>query len=729
LPVVFDESDVQRLCGPTDYGRADALQRGGHVQAPSLTDGITLRGRVRGTWRRVDEVSVTVASGRLAPRCTCGAETGLCRHAGALLLHWLRDRAAFDAPQPGRYVPLAAMHQVLGEVHAITPTDELAGLLDVDTAPRLRAIARRRGVALTARTKEEVVQQLAVALAEPASVDAALAALSPAEQLALDVAHVASGFRVASEAQIATAYRAVAPAAAAPPTEALYERGLLALAMRGTGGGSNGYVVPLAVAARLPALTTLAPTEATLAAGEETSQTAAGPGIGEAFLLVARGLGTRAVALRDQEGAQPFGLARPWEAHEVAAAERSTQAAHNIYGIAEVRLRPGPLPLSSADRTALARQVGLSSRALVFALDLLALLSILEASDRLGVRAARLEALLDRPPAARLATIVAAWLARSEWSDVAGTVGQRGALEVRARTYYYSGAHLPLPPVGNLRSALAILVGRLPTGRWYDPASLVAGLRPFQQAIGLAPPPPEGQQGVWFIRRDRPRERLDPTTPDGWRAIVAPLVTALLSGPLVWLGLVDVVSRDNQLVAFRPRAAARVLARGTLPADALAADAALAVDADLTVHVPPGADLAVHSLLGRTGEVVQASGPGLAYRLTATGVRDAFDGGWTGPDLLAWLAERAAGPLPAAARQRLEGWWAHYGTLRLYDEITLIELGDDLLLRELQATTSLDKALLYTFSPRVIAVDPAAADALVAELTRQGHTPRVVESG
>jgi hypothetical protein len=145
--------------------------------------------------------------------------------------------------------------------------------------------------------------------------------------------------------------------------------------------------------------------------------------------------------------------------------------------------------------------------------------------------------------------------------------------------------------------------------------------------------------------------------------------------------------------------------------------------------VPPGADLAVHGLLSRAGEVVEASGRGLAYRLTAAGVRDAFDDGWTGPDLLAWLAERADGPLPAAARQTLEGWWAHYGTLRLYDEVTLIELGDDLLLRELQATTSLDRALLYTFSPRVIAVDPAAADGLVAELTRQGHTPRVVESG
>jgi hypothetical protein len=164
-----------------------------------------------------------------------------------------------------------------------------------------------------------------------------------------------------------------------------------------------------------------------------------------------------------------------------------------------------------------------------------------------------------------------------------------------------------------------------------------------------------------------------------------------------------------------------------LPADALAADVALTVEADLTVRVPSGADLSVHGLLRRAGELVDTSGRGLAYGLTAASVRDAFDGGLTGPDLLAWLAAHADGPLPAVARRTLEGWWARYGTLRLYDEVTLLELGDDLLVRELQATTSLDKSLLCTFSPRVVAVDPAAADALVAELTRLGHTPRVVE--
>jgi len=59
--------------------------------------------------------------------------------------------------------------------------------------------------------------------------------------------------------------------------------------------------------------------------------------------------------------------------------------------------------------------------------------------------------------------------------------------------------------------------------------------------------------------------------------------------------------------------------------------------------------------------------------------------------------------------------------------VTLIELGDDLLLRELLAASSLREAVLHTFSPRLVAIDSARVDELVEELTRLGYTPRMVD--
>jgi hypothetical protein len=78
-------------------------------------------------------------------------------------------------------------------------------------------------------------------------------------------------------------------------------------------------------------------------------------------------------------------------------------------------------------------------------------------------------------------------------------------------------------------------------------------------------------------------------------------------------------------------------------------------------------------------------------------------------------------------RNVLEGWWTGYGNVRLYDDLTLLDLGDDILLRELRATTSLEDAMVDTFTPRLVAVDGARVEALIAELRSLGHTPRVVE--
>ncbi len=103
--------------------------------------------------------------------------------------------------------------------------------------------------------------------------------------------------------------------------------------------------------------------------------------------------------------------------------------------------------------------------------------------------------------------------------------------------------------------------------------------------------------------------------------------------------------------------------------------------------------------------------------------------GITGPEILTFLTDRSAQPLPTAVSATIEQWWLGYSSVHLYDDVTLVELGDDYLLAELLASTSLGDALIHTFSPRLIAVAPAAVDSLVGQLTRLGHAPRVVEAG
>jgi len=131
-----------------------------------------------------------------------------------------------------------------------------------------------------------------------------------------------------------------------------------------------------------------------------------------------------------------------------------------------------------------------------------------------------------------------------------------------------------------------------------------------------------------------------------------------------------------------------------------------------------------------SGELVGGSAEGLRYMLTAERVQAAFDDELAGPELLRFLEERSSKRVPRRVRSKIERWWASYGSVRLYDELSLVELSQEILPAEvLAAVPALRKHLVYAISARLLAVEPTAAEAVVAELVRLGYAPRIVEGG
>ena len=66
-----------------------------------------------------------------------------------------------------------------------------------------------------------------------------------------------------------------------------------------------------------------------------------------------------------------------------------------------------------------------------------------------------------------------------------------------------------------------------------------------------------------------------------------------------------------------------------------------------------------------------------------------------------------------------------YGRVRVYDALTVLELADDLALRELSANTSLAKHIVYQLSPRAVVLKEGAVEQLIEEMQERGYTPRV----
>jgi hypothetical protein len=331
----------------------------------------------------------------------------------------------------------------------------------------------------------------------------------------------------------------------------------------------------------------------------------------------------------------------------------------------------------------------------------------------------------------------AVWLELGDAVEL-GNVVHDTALELHYRHAYYGMSPArPAPCAACVRRMLVQLVGQLALRQ--DGESLYSFDRLLTFLWGLAPDLLGRQVGQgnrtnwWFEEPGWSRKRLQLGARKDWERVWRPLVEAILSGPMKWLGLIDIVEGDHRPSAFRIRAVASILAGREPIVDEAGVAAPLTVSLERepglpVVVVPAGtADVDVYTWLARLGELTGASIEGLRYRLTPERVQMAFDDGLTGPALTQFLDERVDGSLPEDVQTVIERWWQGYGRVRLYDDLTLIELGDDVLLRELAATTSLSSALVHTFSPRIIAVDPARVDAFIEELTRSGHTPRVVQ--
>jgi hypothetical protein len=674
----------------------------------------------------MDHAQVETDRGQLVAACSCGSP-GFCGHAGALLLQWLRAPDAFERV-PG--TPSADSSSSL-PAQSESPQTELLQALQKHTLEHVRNIARRRRVRLTARTKADVAAQLATGLAEPANLDTTLAELGREELLALRATCLVADGTLTSAA-IQTGYE-WSGGSGTGPLEALVELGLVVADGRDL-HSSFSFKVPRVVAARMPVWPDLV-----RAAKGVTPEL---PGAGATGLGIVELLAVLCHAVRNGLAGPPpasgaaasAGPLPPGWGIDPADAREIPRGAMEYRGL-EVTLIPVAL-LREEDLARLAAQTGQSTGAVGFGLHLLVALGLVRGAQRLELHEERWQAFLTDAADERVARLCRAWLETTSWSELALVAGVGGLFQVRGRLGSSVGrSPLLLSHVAALRRLSARCVGLLTPNIWYDTPSFTATIDSLAK-LAL----PDRSTDYWshetldkltwgLADRRHPRQPLALRRPEDRSRVYGTLVAALLEGPLAWLGLVDVVADRDGPRAFRVRPAAGVLMGRPIgqppnPATMILGD-------DASVLVPAGAaDASVHSLLTQVGELVGGSAEGLRYTLTAERVQTAFDDGLSGPELLRCLEERSSKRVPRRVRSKIERWWASYGSVRLYDELSLVELSQEILPAEvLAAVPALRRHLVYAISPRLLAVEPTAAEAVVAELVRLGYAPRVLEGG
>ncbi len=734
----YDEDDVRRLCGLTVFALADMMQRAGHVSSAERTSD-TLSGDVRGTWRRVDRVTIQTKGNRLQPECARHG-AGFCQHTGALLLHWLREPGMVEIVHLGDSVPRGIDSGTLDDYWDSDPTvlaasdivdqspeTEIARLLEGETIAVVREIARRRGVKVSGSRKADVVREAATGLADPANIDAAFAGLSSGEKLLLDALQLSSPAGETTEPRAFDAYRMLG-GQGQPPLDRLRDLGL-AISPESAHYHARSIRIPLAVVAQLPPRDGLAgPVERRKSPAVSERQT--GLALVSLLTIVAQDAIAGGMS-SNNEGATPqFSFIPAGFVVHPSDRDRLTELLRTYNPNERIRLVASS-PMATADVARLALQSGQPDEVVEFTARLMVSLGIATEQPRLTIEPDMLRQLLELDAFNQLTLLLQGWLGASGLAESSLIFGDGGPIR-----FAWNPRHAA-PHVSRAISEgvclVSRLVGRMAADTWYDAATLVETVEKLvpSGAPSLATFRQSSQHlDMTWHGQPRPGQRLTLRTPEGWSLFIRAVVDAVLGGPLSWLGLVDVQQERHRVTSFHVRPVAAILSGKQFDPEDLMVQGTVSVDDDLMIVVPAGSSsMAAIAPILQASNLTSVAGDGLHYQLTPNGLQALFEHGLDADDIARMLAEQTGEPIPATARATIDRWWSSYGHVRLYDELTLIELGDDLLLRELQVATSLASVVLHQFTPRLIAIEDRAVDQLVTELSARGYAPRIVEGG
>ncbi len=235
---------------------------------------------------------------------------------------------------------------------------------------------------------------------------------------------------------------------------------------------------------------------------------------------------------------------------------------------------------------------------------------------------------------------------------------------------------------------------------------------------------------VWGFREQKGKRRLDPSNHNDWNKAYRPVLAAIFEGPLRWLGAMEITYKEKQLVAFRLTETGAWLLRGegtpkVAPVRKVGEPPVAWQGKDVFhVYVSPE----TLDFLKVAGRIATPTNRPYTYRVADKNIEQTFKEG-TNPSMIIKAFAEVGAPMPEITRRRLEETWARFGQLHLYENLTVIELTDDMALREILANTNIDDHIIHQFSPRLVVVDDQIVDRLLDTLVKKGYTPKLVEGG
>jgi hypothetical protein len=273
-------------------------------------------------------------------------------------------------------------------------------------------------------------------------------------------------------------------------------------------------------------------------------------------------------------------------------------------------------------------------------------------------------------------------------------------------------------PIGTRRFILGLL-SALPEGTWWCLSALIADIRQhfpdFQR--------PAGDYDSWFLRNRQNGEFLRGF--EHWDQVDGALIRYLITGPIHWLGILDLAStgKDEPVNAFRFSEWAVPLLEGKPPQGMSEELDQVHIRSDGRLSVPVLAPRAVRYQLARFCSWEDETVYEYRYRLAPSSLARARGDGLRVIHLLS-LLRRHADVIPPNIITALERWDEHGTEVRLQD-VTILRLGSPQILQTLRSSRAA-RFLGDPLGPATIIVKPGAGEKVLAFLAEMGYFGEVV---
>lgn len=740
--------------------------------------GNQLTAKVMGT--RMYNVEILVEENGILTSCSCPVGHD-CKHAGAVLLRWVESPRSFRVeeadlsetigslevnssatlpPTPPKTQPVW-----LGESFAARQSQAqgiLRGLLEQQTVASLRQIASARGWQLRGTRKADIIDQLLAQMESMGETAKAIYSLDAEEQQVLRSVALHSGSwaelgRTAEETALAQGPLSKHEKAAAYLYH-LLEVGLIFPVSEGSVSfsryaGHTQDLIPFALGRTFPPLLeTVVPSTWELEKAESghtvhlADPTASVRAIQNLLLLFEQAPpALRAPQPRPRIEKFNTGL-QGWNYVPEEVARLLAQSSRDVHQQNAILTVPPPDYAMSDPAIEKLLPLSQNQAHLDFLYNLLVAAGLVQNGSPVQPWSAGRDAYLMRGPEQQHAALAHSYFRMTAWTELWEVERRTPQLRIKRRTNaYYQTPKSVLDELAEYRRMALRLLAYLPDNRWVTTAQIAPLLQIFWTRIcsqATVYSSANRNPSAWFLAWDD--KELDKDNWTDWRRGVWAFFSAILQGPLHWLGLTDLVLDGENLHAFRLHGLADLywdrvesldfadataplaeVSESTPTSDEEAPDA-LSIDKTGRIRVDTAViTIAGHNLLRKLGRVVSSMVGLFVYKLDLDVVYATIESGQTVDDLVAEWEAVLPVAMPDSVRSQLFEWWKSYGQTRIYRNATLIEFGDDYALTEMKAVTGLEKAIVAELSPRLVLIDRNAVSDLVAQLEKAGYTPKV----